>query len=153
MNPVWGRAESRGWPSSKPVYTIAALVMAPLERFYLTRYVRSDLMARLRVKTGRVRGPGDGGLRIPERSEAPLSRRAFRESVPSLGLRSTERTSITARVLPNTARSRSVFRELSGGRASFPSRRKGARRGERGMRDTDHPSVHPSVHPLGERKF
>ncbi len=69
MNPVWGRAESQGWPSSRPVYTIAALVVAlvsaslvgfycyskvwtPLERLYLTRYLRTGLLARLGVKTG-----------------------------------------------------------------------------------------------------
>ncbi len=75
------------------------------------------------------------------------------ESVPSLVLRSTERTTITARVLPNAARSRRVFRELYGDPASFPSGGKGARTGERGMKDTDHPSVHPSVHLFGERKF
>jgi hypothetical protein len=70
MNQVWGRAESRGWPSSRPLYTITALVIGlasvfvigyyryikvwtPFERLYLAPYLRSGLVARLGAKAGR----------------------------------------------------------------------------------------------------
>ena len=68
MNQVWGRKESKGWPSSAPVYSITALVVAlafvilggycryvfvwtPLERHYLREYFLTSLMARLGAKT------------------------------------------------------------------------------------------------------
>ncbi len=70
MNQVWGRRENTRWPSSRPVYTITALVIAlasgfvityhrytevwtPLERLYLMQYLRSGVMARLGVKADR----------------------------------------------------------------------------------------------------
>jgi len=70
MNSVWGRRESRGWPSSAPVHTITALMIAlasaivagycryyflwtPLERHYLREYFLTGLMPRLGAKTDR----------------------------------------------------------------------------------------------------
>ena len=70
MNSVWGRKESRGWPSSAPVHTITALMIAlataivagycryyfvwtPLERHYLREYFLTGLMPRLGAKTDR----------------------------------------------------------------------------------------------------
>jgi hypothetical protein len=74
MSQTWGRADSAGtWPHPKPVSTLAALVLAgvagaaigtyqyaarwsPLERWYLSSYLRSAVMARLGVTaTGRYR--------------------------------------------------------------------------------------------------
>jgi len=68
MNSVWGRRESKGWPSGAPDYTITALMIAlasailtgycryyfvwtPLERHYLREYFLTGLMARLGAKT------------------------------------------------------------------------------------------------------
>jgi len=70
MNSVWGRRESKGWPSRTPNYTITALMIAlasailtgccryyfiwtPLERHYLREYFLTGLMARLGAKTDR----------------------------------------------------------------------------------------------------
>ena len=70
MNPVWGRRESRGWPSSTPVHTITALMIAlataivagycryyflwtPLERHYLSEYFLTGLLPRLGAKADR----------------------------------------------------------------------------------------------------
>ncbi len=70
MNSVWGRRESKGWPSRVPNYTITALMIAlasailtgycryyfvwtPLERHYLREYFLTGLMARLGAKTDR----------------------------------------------------------------------------------------------------
>ena len=67
MNPVWGRAESRGWPSSLPVYTIWALavslasvfpigcyryakVWTPLQRFYLRQYLLGGISTKVGPK-------------------------------------------------------------------------------------------------------
>ena len=68
MNSVWGRKESKGWPSSAPVHTAMALMIAlasaivtgycryyfvwtPLERHYLREYFLTGLMPRLGAKT------------------------------------------------------------------------------------------------------
>jgi hypothetical protein len=68
MNQGWGRKESKGWPSSAPVYSITALAIAlliailcgyyryvfvwtPLERHYLREYFLTSLMTRLGAKT------------------------------------------------------------------------------------------------------
>lgn len=70
MNSVWGRRESKGWPSRVPNYTITALMIAlasailagycryyfvwtPLERHYLREYFLTGLMAKLGAKTDR----------------------------------------------------------------------------------------------------
>jgi len=64
MNPEWGRAETKGWPSSLPTKTISALVAAlasvvliafyryfevwtPLQRFNLPPYILTSLMPKL----------------------------------------------------------------------------------------------------------
>ena len=68
MNQVWGRAESRGWPSNLPVYTIWALVLSlasvfpigcyryakvwtPLQRFYLRQYLLGGMSTKVGPKT------------------------------------------------------------------------------------------------------
>ena len=71
MSQEWGRNQYAGeWPNPKPGWTMAALLLAavsmaticayryahvltPLQRFYLTTYVRSGLRAEIGFKTGR----------------------------------------------------------------------------------------------------
>src|SRR5260370_31377537 len=74
LNPSWGRDDAAGtWPHPKPVWTVATLVIAvisaavisayryvevwtPLQRLYLSTYVRSDVMSGLGLTTtGRYR--------------------------------------------------------------------------------------------------
>jgi hypothetical protein len=74
LNHSWGRDDAAGtWPHPKPMWTIAALAVAvigaalvgayrymqdwtPLQRFYLSTYVRSDVMSGLGLTTtGRYR--------------------------------------------------------------------------------------------------
>ena len=67
MNPAWGRAETKGWPSSLPTKTISALVVAlasvvliasyryvevwtPLQRLNLPTYFLTSLMPKLGPK-------------------------------------------------------------------------------------------------------
>jgi len=64
MNKAWGREERRGWPSTLPTCTIAALVIAiasvviigfyryldvwtPLQRLYLAKYFLTSLRTQL----------------------------------------------------------------------------------------------------------
>lgn len=71
MSQEWGRSQYAGeWPNPKPAWMIAALLLAtmsmaaicayryayvltPLQRFYLTSYIRSGLRAGIGFKTGR----------------------------------------------------------------------------------------------------
>jgi hypothetical protein len=55
-----------------------------------------------------------------------------------MDFRNTQRTRTKARVQPDGAASNSVFRDVPGDAASFASPGKRTRRGERGMKDTDH---------------
>ncbi|MHB8412809.1 MAG: hypothetical protein ACYDDI_12815, partial [Candidatus Acidiferrales bacterium] len=71
MSQQWGRNQYAGeWPNPKPGWTMAALLLAvvsvaaicayryvyvltPLQKFYLTTYIRSGLRAEIGFKTGR----------------------------------------------------------------------------------------------------
>ncbi|MGH9711306.1 MAG: hypothetical protein ACRD37_12245, partial [Candidatus Acidiferrales bacterium] len=71
MSQGWGRNQYAGeWPNPRPAWTIATLLLAlvsvaaicayrysyvltPLQRFYLTTYIRSGLRAEIGFKTGR----------------------------------------------------------------------------------------------------
>src|SRR3989475_1999182 len=73
MSQEWGRADAAGtWPRPKPVWTLALLVVAivsgaaigayrystawtPLQRLFLSPYLRSEFASALALKTGRYR--------------------------------------------------------------------------------------------------
>jgi hypothetical protein len=73
MSQEWGRADAAGtWPRPKPVWTLALLVVAissgavigayrystawtPLQRRFLSPYLRSEFASALALKTGRYR--------------------------------------------------------------------------------------------------
>src|SRR2546422_847969 len=73
MSQEWGRADAAGtWPRPKPVWTFALLVVAiasgaligayryattwtPLQRLFLSPYLRSEFASALALKTGRYR--------------------------------------------------------------------------------------------------
>jgi type IV secretory pathway TraG/TraD family ATPase VirD4 len=73
MSQQWGRAEAAGtWPRPKPVWTLALLLVAmvssgaigayrytttwtPLQRLFLSPYLRSQMASTLALKTGRYR--------------------------------------------------------------------------------------------------
>src|SRR5579872_1233294 len=87
MNQEWGRSDTAGtWPRPKPVWTLALLMVAlmvgggvgayqyraawtPLQRLFLSPYIRSELAADLGFKTGRYRLlhviDRKGGSRLP----------------------------------------------------------------------------------------
>src|SRR6266478_7695751 len=69
MRAEWGRDERTDWPSSKPVYTIALLILVvaagagvecvrflrvwtPLERYYLLSYVGTEIAGTVRQSGG-----------------------------------------------------------------------------------------------------
>src|SRR5437868_14919381 len=73
MSQEWGRADAAGtWPRPKPVWTLALLLLSiasgaavgayryavvwmPLQRLFLSPYLRSDFASVLAFKTGRYR--------------------------------------------------------------------------------------------------